>query len=72
VEYHQRVYVDAFKPSLWLGCAKPSVLFYVGGKLLSVIVRGEHTLRARGNKALRILVDFKKKSFQNGGEYYVS
>jgi hypothetical protein len=72
-EYHQRVYVDAFKPSLWLGCAKPSVLFYAGVKLLSRIPRGEHTntLRGRGNKVLQILVDCKKRSFQDGGEYYV-
>jgi len=33
VEYHQHVYVDAFKLSLWLGCPEPSVLFYVGVKL---------------------------------------
>jgi len=35
-------------------------------------LRGEHanTLRARGNKVLQILVDFKKRSFQDGGEYY--
>jgi hypothetical protein len=51
----------------------PSVLFYVCVKLLSLILRGEHTntLRACGSKALQILVDFKKRLFQNGGEYYV-
>ena len=72
-EYHQRVYVDAFKPSLWLGCAQSSVFFYLGVELLSLILRGEHTntLRARGNKVLQILVDFQKRSFQDGGEYCV-
>jgi hypothetical protein len=48
------------------------VLFYVGVKLLSLILRGErNTLWARGNGVLQILVDFKKKSFLDGGECYV-
>ena len=70
----KRVYVDVFKPSLWLGCSKPvCVVLCVCVKLLSLILRGEHTntLRACGSKLLQILVDFKKRLFQDGGEYYV-
>ena len=49
------------------------VVLCVCVKLLSLILRGEHTntLRACGSKLLQILVDFKKRLFQDGGEYYV-
>jgi hypothetical protein len=59
--------------SLVCGSDVPNhVLFYVGVKLLSLILRGERdTLWARGIKVLQILVDFKKRSFLDGGDYYV-